>query len=173
MRSFTATVLSLWLGVLACLLGCASPAKAGQSQTASVQCTERDDTGDSCCQRGHHPGRSAKNHHALSCCPTETALTQKQNLTLPALAIFVVVSVPAHLIASPLDFNNSSSGETNPWQAGRGFMVGGFGGGSHYGSHNCQGRRGGTTRQELSPLRTPSQKALASCAERQNQPLTE
>ena len=92
-RSFEATTLSLWLGVLACLLGCATPAKASQSpsQTAAAQCPERDAAGDSCCQHSHNPRRSERNHHAMSCCPSETALTQKQNLTLPALAIFVAV----------------------------------------------------------------------------------
>jgi hypothetical protein len=120
MRSITATALSLWLGLLACLLGCATPMKAGQhrSPTPGVQCPERDDAGDSCCQ--HHPGTSEKNrHYAMSCCPTETALTQKQNLTVPALAVFVVVLLPLDLNVSVFDFVHSRSGDAIPWQTGR------------------------------------------------------
>src|SRR5580704_1386809 len=119
-RSITASALSLWLGVLACLLGCASPTKASQlrSQTVAVQCPDAGDSGDSCCQ--HHPGSSEKNrHHAMSCCPTETALTQKQNLTLPALAIFVADLIPAHLDGVHFDSTDSFSGDAIPFQTGR------------------------------------------------------
>lgn len=118
-RSIMAWGLSLWLGLLACLLGCATPTKAGQhdSRTAGVQCPDSGEAGDSCCQR--HPGSSEKNHHAVSCCPTETALTQKQNLTLPALAVFVAVLIPLDLNVSVFDSVHSGSGDAVPFQTGR------------------------------------------------------
>src|SRR5580658_1710730 len=90
LRSMTATALSLSLGVLACLLGCAKPAMASPTQgqhreISAVNCPARDsDAGDSCCKHGHNPKRSGKDEqHARSCCPTETALIQKQNTAPP------------------------------------------------------------------------------------------
>ena len=120
-KSIASTVLSLWLGVLACLLGCASPAKAVErapQKTDVVQCPPNDDIGDSCCQ---HRGSSEKNrHHAMSCCPTETALTQKQTLAVPALtATDVAVLTLVHVEASPAVFENARAGAAIPWQSGR------------------------------------------------------
>jgi hypothetical protein len=124
-RSIAATALSLWIGALACLLGCAKPAKAASptpGRAGVVQCpTNESDAGDSCCQRNHNPGNSEKNrHHAMSCCPTETALTQKQNLVLPALTVnFVAVLPLLHVNASLFDFDLSSANTEVPFQTGR------------------------------------------------------
>ncbi len=124
-KSITATALSLWLGVLACLLGCASPAKAANpitSRTGVVQCPTGDtDSGDSCCQHGHNPGSSEKNrHHAMSCCPTETALTQKQVSISPALTFAVVAVLPlAEVSASLFHFDRSRANDEIPFQTGR------------------------------------------------------
>jgi hypothetical protein len=121
MRSVTASALSVWLGVLACLLGCATPTKATQRHEAGAVCPDRTtDSGESCCQHDHNPGSSEKNrHHAMSCCPTETALTQKQNLTSPALAVFLAVLIPVETDASPFDFTRALLSDTVPWQTGR------------------------------------------------------
>jgi hypothetical protein len=124
LRSITACSLSLWLGVLACLMGCASPTKAARpvSEMAGVSCPERESPGDdSCCQRGHSPGNSEKSrHHSMSCCPTETALTQKQDLMVSAVtAVFVAVLTVVYLEPTSSDFTAWHSGETIPWQAGR------------------------------------------------------
>ena len=124
-KSIVATALSLWLGVLACLLGCASPAKAANSaagQAGVVRCPESEsEAGDSCCQHGHNPGSSEKNrHHAMSCCPTETALTQKQNSILPDLTVvFVAVLALAHVEASPFHFDRAHENDAIPLQTGR------------------------------------------------------
>jgi hypothetical protein len=120
-RSVTASALSVWLGVLACLLGCATPTKAAHRHEAGAVCPDRGtDPGESCCQYGHNPGSSEKNrHHAMSCCPTETALTQKQNLTLPALAVFLSVLTPVDIDAPPFDLIDSRLSDTVPWQTGR------------------------------------------------------
>jgi hypothetical protein len=125
-RSIAATTLSLWLGALACLLGCASPAKATDNPAAGranvVRCPESDgNAGDSCCQRNHNPVGSKKSrHHAMSCCPTETALTQKQNLVLPALAVDFVAILPlAHVDASRIDFDLAGANGEVPFQTGR------------------------------------------------------
>jgi hypothetical protein len=120
-KSIASTVLSLWLGVLACLLGCASPGKAVErapQRSGIVQCPPNDDAGDSCCQ---HRGSSEKNrHHAMSCCPTETALTQKQTLAVPALtATYIAVLTLVHAESSPAFFENSHAGDAIPWQSGR------------------------------------------------------
>src|SRR6202012_1038432 len=99
-RSIAATTLSLWLGALACLLGCASPAKGTDNSAAGrahvVRWPESDGNGgDPCSQRNQNPVGSEKSrHHAMSCCPTETGLTQKQNLVLPALVVDFVAILP-------------------------------------------------------------------------------
>src|SRR5579862_10042020 len=124
-KSIVATALSLWLGVLACLLGCESPAKAANSaagQAGGVKCPESgSDAGDSCCQHGHNPGSSEKNrHHAMSCCPTETALTQKQSSILPDLTVVLVaVLALAHVEASPLQFDRAHESDAIPTRTGR------------------------------------------------------
>src|ERR1700742_3766425 len=105
MRSVTAAALSLWLGIIACLLGCAKPAAASTQGTGAEQpiakCPEGgSDTGDSCCQHGHDPhGNPDKgSHHAKSCCPTETALTARKD-TAQVQAVFVDVDVLAMPVA--------------------------------------------------------------------------
>jgi hypothetical protein len=90
LRSMTATALSLWLGILACLLGCVKPAagststeRSAVSETGMGVCPEGNSgAGDACCQHGlDAPDSPEKNsHHAKSCCPTETALTQKKSV---------------------------------------------------------------------------------------------
>lgn len=98
-RSVTAITLSLWLGVLACLLGCAKPAGATPQQHSSSAkeltiCPEANGNAyDSCCQHGRD-GAGKNNHHARSCCPTETALTQKRT-TAAAPTVFVDVDALA------------------------------------------------------------------------------
>jgi hypothetical protein len=100
-RSVTAISLSLWLGVLACLLGCAKPAAAAPQQhpssaTELTTCPEGNgNADDSCCQHGHD-GAGKKSHHAMSCCPTETALTQKKTAAPPAVFVAVdALALPA------------------------------------------------------------------------------
>ena len=81
-QSLTATVLSLWLGFLACVLGCAhpvssTPRSASQVNASGVLCNDGDDAdGDSPCCTGHG---SSQKHHNISCCPLDATLIQKQD----------------------------------------------------------------------------------------------
>jgi hypothetical protein len=102
LRSVTATTLSLWLGVLACVLGCAKASAAPPTSEAQIsgpiaaQCPDRDsEAGDSCCRHGHNPAdHSGKNQrHSISCCPTETALIQKQNVVPLSLVHLYVAAL--------------------------------------------------------------------------------
>jgi hypothetical protein len=56
----------------------------------------------------------------MSCCPTETALTQKQNSILPDLTVvFVAVLALAHVEASPFHFDRAHENDAIPLQTGR------------------------------------------------------
>ena len=128
LRSVTATVLSFWLGVLACVLGCGKLAAASPSAQETqatgpraAACPEPGgDIGEPCCRHGHNPGggREKNKHHSISCCPAETALIQKQNAAPPASADLHVTklmlpnfqlsnSVSAHANASPCILRHS------------------------------------------------------------------
>ena len=125
LRSATATALSLWLGLLACLLGCATPvvaASAHHRQSADTGlCPERNSAADdSCCQHGHSGGSEKNSHHAKSCCPTETALTQKNYLGSAAqVSPGIVVFTLPNLDVSGLSFESENAGVPALWQAGR------------------------------------------------------
>lgn len=110
LRPVTATALSLWLGILACVLGCAkvSTASASAPRTqvsgrSTTQCPERDVDAGSCCRHGHHPagGSDKDEQHTISCCPAETALIQKQKVASPALIqLYVTALAPPDLHAA-------------------------------------------------------------------------
>jgi hypothetical protein len=126
LRSVTASVISLWLGVFACLLGCATPMSAKTelrtSGAGAVRCSETGRAAeDSCCPHGHGPASSEKNRHqSMSCCPTETALIQKQAIATPALAdTFVAILTLLNVDASHSIFANAPADEFVLWQAGR------------------------------------------------------
>jgi hypothetical protein len=88
--TFAASVLAIWLGFLACVLGCAQPVLASapsdtQISQSRAAVNEPDskmgDTG-SCCHPHH--GTSDGNKQGLqtiSCCPLDATLIQKQDLT--------------------------------------------------------------------------------------------
>src|SRR5208282_4558800 len=127
LRSMTATALSLWLGALACLLGCAKPSMASPMQgqhreTSAVNCPERDsDAGDSCCKHGHNPNRSGKDEqHTTSCCPTETARIQKQNMARPTVThLTAAVLALVDFEAATFVYGDAASGESVSWHEGR------------------------------------------------------
>jgi hypothetical protein len=86
LRSLTASALSLWLGLLACALGCAHPVSASTKhseaqvkadQTLCVDANEAD--GESSCCTGHGSSRPSQKHHSISCCPLDATLIQKQD----------------------------------------------------------------------------------------------
>jgi hypothetical protein len=127
LRSVTAAVLSLWLGVLACLLGCAMPAAASAKRAAIGQtvanCPEGgDDAGDSCCQHGRdssgNPDKSS--HHAKSCCPTETALAERKNApSLQAVSVDLEWLLLPVADESSVVFVNAGAATPTLWCAGR------------------------------------------------------
>jgi hypothetical protein len=96
LRPVTATALALWLGFLACVLGCAQPIVASTpSHTQISEPKAAVNEGGSkkmvddgpCCH--HHHGTSDKNNPGLqtiSCCPLDATLIQKQNSAPPKSA---------------------------------------------------------------------------------------
>jgi hypothetical protein len=130
LRPATATVLSLWLGVLACLLGCiktasASPQGNQASEVGALNCPAGREVGDPCCQQGHNPAGSEKNrHHEISCCPAETALIQKQNFTSPVLTyLFAAVLMSVNLRTSSLVSDSTNASPATLWQCGRDILL--------------------------------------------------
>lgn len=88
-RSLTANALSLWIGFLACVLGCAQPVLSStKSAHAHLSEPESAAPGDAngtvgsegpCC---HHTRGSQKNKQpaqTISCCPLDATLLQKQD----------------------------------------------------------------------------------------------
>jgi|SRR5580658_6134774 hypothetical protein len=130
LRSVTATGLSLWLGVLVCVLGCAKPSAASLTpETVSgpiaAQCPDRgNEAGESCCRHGHNPANgSGKNQHrSISCCPTETALIQKQNVVTPSLVhLYVAALALPDFHATSFVFANATSFFL--WRLGRDILL--------------------------------------------------
>ncbi|HEX3121384.1 MAG TPA: hypothetical protein VHP80_19955 [Candidatus Acidoferrum sp.] len=126
MRSITATALSLWLGVLACLLGCAKPAAAStqrpSSEASMTTCPTGGDADDSCCQHGHgsSDGSDKSSHHAKSCCPTETALTQRDSTSVEHAVSLHVDALALPAINEPsVTFVRTAPAVPTLWQAGR------------------------------------------------------
>jgi hypothetical protein len=134
LRSVTATALSLWLGVLACVLGCARPTAASPSALetqvsglSAAPCPDRGgDVGEPCCRHGHNPaGGSEKNEHrSISCCPAETALIQKQNVVPPAAAhLYAAVLMVPNLHPSNTVSANASENPSALWHSGRDILL--------------------------------------------------
>lgn len=107
-QSLTATALSLWLGLLACALGCAHPVSASTKhsaarvlkadQTLCVDGTEID--GESSCCTGHGSSRPSQKHHSISCCPLDATLIQKHDAS-SLVASHVHLAVVESLISHP------------------------------------------------------------------------
>jgi hypothetical protein len=134
LRSVTATALSLWLGVLACVLGCAIPSAASLSAPktqvsglSAAPCPDPGgDAGEPCCRHGHSPadGSGKNEHHSISCCPAETALIQKQNVGSPASAhLYVAVLVLRIFHSSNFVSANASASPSTLWDSGRDILL--------------------------------------------------
>jgi hypothetical protein len=134
LRSVTATALSLWLGILACVLGCAKPSAAfplvPETQVSVLKATPCPDRGgdpeEPCCHHGHNPanGPEKNEHHSISCCPAETALIQKQNVGSPASAhLYVAVLVLRLFHSSNFVSANASASPSSLWDSGRGILL--------------------------------------------------
>jgi hypothetical protein len=107
-KSLTATVLSVWLGFLACALGCAHPVSASTKHSAAqvlkangTLCVDANEAeGEASCCTGHGSSNPSKKHHSISCCPLDATLNQKQEQT-SIVASHVHLAVVAVLIAHP------------------------------------------------------------------------
>jgi hypothetical protein len=88
-RSLTATALSLWIGFLACVLGCAQPVlsstKPAHAHLSEPESAARGDANGTVGSEGpccHHTGGSQKSKQTaqtISCCPLDATLFQKQD----------------------------------------------------------------------------------------------
>ena len=134
LRPVTATALSIWLGILACVLGCAkvstAPASAPKTHASGLsaaQCSERDVDAGSCCRRhGHHPagGSDKDEQHTISCCPAETALIQKQNVASPTLIQLYVAALALPDLHSTSFVSASAIATSSPFShAGREILL--------------------------------------------------
>ena len=134
LRPVTATALALWLGFLACILGCAQPILASIPSHTQISepttAASEDDSGKMvdagpCCH--HHRGASDKNNQGLqtiSCCPLDATLIQKQDPISPKC------SHPYAAVLMLFAFNSSfrltaTNGINIPivWQAGRDVLL--------------------------------------------------
>src|SRR5258708_37726982 len=135
LRSLTATTLSLWIGVLACVLGCAMPSAASPSapelqrsgRNTVQQCADPSgDDGQPCCRQGHHPadGSNKNQHRSISCCPADTALVQKQNVVPPAsVHLRVAVLALPNFHASNFVSANASASPSTLGHSGRDLLL--------------------------------------------------
>ena len=134
LRSVTATALSLWLGVLACVLGCAKPSAAfplvPETQVSVLKATPCPDRGgdpeEPCCHHGHNPANgSGKNeHHSISCCPSETALIQKQTVVPHVSAhLYVALLMLGTFHSSSFVLANANASPSTPWHSGRDILL--------------------------------------------------
>src|SRR5580704_3912882 len=133
-RSVTATALSLWLGVLVCILGCARPAAAShpvpEAQVSGFIATPCPDpaseAGEQCCRHGHSPanGPGKNEHHSISCCPSETALISKQNVVPPVSGnLYVAALMLRTLHSSSFAHANADASSSTPWDSGRDILL--------------------------------------------------
>jgi hypothetical protein len=134
LRSATATALSLWLGVLACVLGCARSSAASplapETQLSGVNaapCTDpSDDAEESCCRHGRNPadGSGKNQHHSISCCPDETALIQKHNVA-PSVSphLYLAMSMLPNFHPSNFASACASASPSTLWHSGREILL--------------------------------------------------
>jgi len=125
LRPLTATVLALWLGFMACLLGCAQPILASapsgsqMSQSSSAANDADSKMGDvgPCCH--HHHGTSDGNKQGvqtISCCPLDATLIQKQDPSSPksdhhyAVVLMMLVLNPSFRLSATDGINTPPIG---------------------------------------------------------------
>jgi hypothetical protein len=135
LKHVTAIALSLWLGFLACVLGCAQPlsatAQSTHRQIFQLKAAANEDAHDrmadvgSCC---HHGGKTPEKNRQgttnVSCCPLDATLIQKQDPVPPLRTYFSVFVLP--LLALHASDSLSESIETGapiPWHAGRDVLL--------------------------------------------------
>ncbi len=133
LRPLTATVLALWLGFLACVLGCAQPVLAStasrtqivESRTAANEADSKMGDAGSCCHHRH--GTSDGNKpgvQTISCCPMDATLIQKQDPG-PANSGHLYAVVLMIFVLNPSFRLSASNGITTPpvGHAGRDVLL--------------------------------------------------
>jgi hypothetical protein len=121
-KACMATFVSLWIGVLACFMGCALPALADQRQSGPMTNVEH------CCHSSSKsPVRPSDGKsspiHGMSCCPLEVTVAAKWD------AATMRVALPQHFIlASNLDlattwFYYSVEIVSRVWHSGRDTLL--------------------------------------------------
>jgi len=132
LKQVTAIALSLWLGCLACLLGCVQPVSASTPPTqriSELKANENDNdrmaNSAPCC---HHSGKtSEKNKQGStnsSCCGLNATLTQKQDpisTSRTYLSVFVLSLLVPHS-SVPLSPSTDKSAAI-AWHAGRDLLL--------------------------------------------------
>ena len=107
-RRFVATIISIWMAVLACFMGCTLPTLLTLAQTGSIAKLE------SCHHHSKAPGKPSdgKSGGPMSCCPFEITVASKPDaaslVIAPAnlvLASFFVL--PQELSRQPLELTYS------------------------------------------------------------------
>jgi hypothetical protein len=115
-RSLTATVLSLWLGLLACALGCAHPVAASTLRSSSevkaneTLCSDGNDAaGESSCCTDHGSSHPSQKHHSISCCPLDATLIQKHDASslianhIHLAVVTLLISLPSAPLRTPVE----------------------------------------------------------------------
>ncbi len=108
-----ATVISLWMAVLACFMGCTQPVLASSQAIVEASANQRNSVNHSQSEQMadmencHHSGsnspapsndRKPPSNGAVSCCPLEITVIQKWNTPTPEID-------SAQVIARPSDFH--------------------------------------------------------------------
>jgi hypothetical protein len=95
-KACMATFFSLWIGVLACFMGCALPTLADQHQSGSNV--------EHCCHTSSKspakPDGGKSSSHGMSCCPLEVTVAAKWNAATLSVALaqhFILTSTPSDL----------------------------------------------------------------------------
>jgi hypothetical protein len=134
LRSLTGTALSIWLGFLACVLGCAQPTVAAEICSTAQQTSLHsspfanpvDADGGSCChhQRGSSKNSGNKQQSSVSCCPLDATVIQKQTLSSPS-PVAVHIAITALLVFDLSAHSLSTDRIVQPplWQSGRDVLL--------------------------------------------------
>jgi hypothetical protein len=127
-RSMAAVALSLWMGALACLMGCALPVSASSHrQTAGLPSKTNCDASnlgetEPCCHHGSSSSKKTKHDNRISCCVSDATVIQKQDPVsisrAESVAFVVVVFHPSIQLAATRRDNTLSV-----WQTGRDVLL--------------------------------------------------
>ena len=133
LKQVTAIALSLWLGCLACVLGCVQPVSAfGPSTqrapelkaTANEDDTDRVADSSPCCRHSGKNSEKDKQSTNPSCCGLNATLTQKQDPVPPlrsSLSVLVLSLLAPHSSVS-LSVSTDTSAPI-AWHLGRDVLL--------------------------------------------------